>query len=162
MFSSEIKEVVYIAISAILLSIVLTFVSTLIGVRNDLAEIRNNEIHSAQDLEKYREFNKYNGTNVFGEDIIEAIRQYYNSDLTIYVNKSGSTGTSYTVTKDAVRAGSVSVDLDYLQNRFKPTSKFQAILAYDFRDPATITAPMDESKITSEVTGITFIYKGER
>lgn len=82
----EVKKVIYIAVGAMLLAIVLGFVSVLLDIRSDIAEIRNNEIAANKSLEQYRKFNKYDSKTLIGDEVIECIRMYYDKDVTIIVN----------------------------------------------------------------------------
>ena len=82
----EVKKVIYIAVGAMLLAIVLGFVSVLIDIRSNIAEIRNNEIAANKSLEQYRKFNKYDSKTLIGDEVIECIRMYYDKDVTIIVN----------------------------------------------------------------------------
>lgn len=82
----EVKKVVYIAIGAMLLAIVLGFVSVLLSIRTDIAEIRNSEIAANKQLEQYRKFNKYDSKTLIGDEVIECIRMYYDKDVSIIVN----------------------------------------------------------------------------
>ena len=59
MFSSEIKETVYIAVSLMILSLVLGMVVVVTDIRSDFANIRNAEITTAKQMSEYRKYNKY-------------------------------------------------------------------------------------------------------
>ena len=87
MFSSEIKETVYIAISCILAAAVLTLVAFVMDIRSDLAEVHNTELSSQRSISAYQEFNKYQDNVLYGEDIMQLIREYAGSEVTIYVDK---------------------------------------------------------------------------
>lgn len=87
MFSSEIKETIYIAISCILAAAVLTLVAFVMDIRSDLAEVHNTELTSQRSISAYQEFNKYQDNVLYGEDIMQLIREYAGSEVTIYVDK---------------------------------------------------------------------------
>ena len=87
MFSSEIKETIYIAISCILAAAVLTLVAFVMDIRSDLAEVHNTELSSQRSMTAYQEFNKYQDNVLYGEDIMGLIREYAGSDVAIYVDE---------------------------------------------------------------------------
>lgn len=87
MFSSEIKETIYIAISCILAAAVLTLVAFVMDIRSDLAEVHNTELSSQRSMTAYQEFNKYQDNVLYGEDIMQLIREYAGSDVAIYVDE---------------------------------------------------------------------------
>ena len=87
MFSSEIKETIYIAISCVLAAAVLTLVAFVMDIRSDLAEVHNTELSSQRSMTAYQEYNKYQDNVLYGEDIMQLIREYAGSDVTIYVDK---------------------------------------------------------------------------
>lgn len=87
MFSSEIKETIYIAISCILAAAVLTLVAFVMDIRSDLADVHNTELSSQRSMTAYKEFNKYQDNVLYGEDIMGLIREYAGSDVAIYVDK---------------------------------------------------------------------------
>ena len=84
MFSSEIKETVYIAISCILAAAVLTLVAFVMDIRSDLSEVHNTELSSQRSMMAYQEFNKYQNNVLYGEDIMQLIREYAGSGIAIY------------------------------------------------------------------------------
>lgn len=160
MVNSEIKEVVYIAISLFLAGMILTSISMFVHLRDSMAVVRNNEIQIANETSAYREFNKYNDTIVYGDDIIEAIRNYYDTDVRVYVNSiSPTNGGSYYIEKNLTNIKSLT-DITQLQNLFNTNVAYRAYLVFDLYDKTSIVnvkVPMYNSKITSEVTAIKFI-----
>jgi len=82
---SEIKEVVYIAISAILLSLVLGFIAVVGVVQRDIAQARNDTIVGNINMGQHRKYSKYDKKEITGEEVIECIRMYYDSGIDIYV-----------------------------------------------------------------------------
>ena len=87
MFSSEIKETIYIAISCVLAAAVLTLVAFVMDIRSDLAEVHNTELSSQRSMTAYQEYNKYQDNVLYGEDIMQLVREYAGSDVIIYVDK---------------------------------------------------------------------------
>lgn len=87
MFSSEIKETIYVAIGLFLAAMVLTLVAFVMGIRSDLANVQNMEIATRDSMESYFSFNKYQGTILYGEDVMAVIREFADTDITVYVDK---------------------------------------------------------------------------
>lgn len=87
MFSSEIKETVYIAISCMLAAAVLGLVAFVMDIRSDLASVQNNEIVTKIDMDAYAKFNKYQGAVLYGEDVMAVIREFADTDIAVYVNQ---------------------------------------------------------------------------
>lgn len=85
MFSSEIKETIYIAIGCILAAAVLGLVAFVLDARSDLASAQNDLVATRTDMESYREFNRYQNAILYGEDVIEVIRRFANTDIAVYV-----------------------------------------------------------------------------
>ena len=83
---NEVREVIYLAISTILLSIVLGVASFAIALNGDMAEIRNGQTNGVRQIMEYKEFNKYDRHEVVGDDVIECIRMYYDSGLDIFID----------------------------------------------------------------------------
>ena len=159
MLSSEIRDTIMIAISAILLSALLGFISFLFSVRNDFAEVRNNEVRATEAMANYREFNKYNNTTLYGEDIVVAVRDYYEDTITIRVNNKSGT---YTVDKHLAKSNPSLVDITNLKTLFPTTQKYKAVLVYGQVDFSKITIDYVPPALSSDVSGIVFFYTGER
>lgn len=86
MFSSEVKETVYIAISLMLAAMVLGMIAFVMDIRGDFAEAQNSETVARQEMSNYSKFDKYQGEVIYGEDIIGIIREFGNTDVAVYVN----------------------------------------------------------------------------
>ena len=86
----EVKETVYIAISAMILALVLSMVAILLEIRSDLADARNGEILAANSNLEYRQFNKYDNNTIYGDEVIELILLYYDTGIDIYVDTQTS------------------------------------------------------------------------
>jgi hypothetical protein len=170
--TEEIKQTIMIAVSAILLSSLLGFVSFLMMVRSDFASVRNAEVSAVQTMGDFREFNKYNGATLYGEDVVAGIRDYYNSSIKIRVKKVD--GTYYpsptgSMDKYMARQDIELVTLKHLQGEFMTDlmlkRKYKAILVYGQVDPATITVnwtPSSSTGIDTNVSAIVFFDIGER
>lgn len=97
----EVKEVVYLAVAAMLLSIILGMASYAIHLNNDMAEVRNGQIVAHQTIQQYNKYNKYNKNTIIGDEVIECLRLYYDSGIDIFVDsrenvESGSVVNSLT------------------------------------------------------------------
>ena len=93
----ETREVVYLSVSLILLAIVLTFAIFGIHTTHQVADVKNTENRKNENIEQYRKFNAYDGKTLIGDDVIEMIRMYYDSDVTIFVDHRSNTATGETV-----------------------------------------------------------------
>lgn len=87
MFSSEIKETIYIAISLMLAAMVLTLAAYVLSIRSDLASVKNTDIATQESMENFYTFNKYQGQILYGEDVIACIREFADTDISIYIDK---------------------------------------------------------------------------
>lgn len=160
MVSEEIRDTITIAVSLFVIAIVLTFVSVVMGIKADLASARNSSIESANHIEEYREFNKYNGTTVYGEDVVCAIRDFYDRGIRIQVNNED--GTSYYVDKYVARENKSLVDIDELRLKFPVTKKYSAVLVYGQVDLDTVNESYVPETINNNVSSIVFFDKGAR
>jgi hypothetical protein len=104
MFSSEIKETIYIAIGLFLAAAVLGLVAFVMDIRGDFASAQNQEIAARNQMTTYAEFDKYEGDILYGEDVIALIREYADSDIKVYIDKvvwtNGDVQTDYWVTRE--------------------------------------------------------------
>lgn len=85
MFTSEIKETIYLAINLILVAAVLGLVAFMMGLRSDYATVYNNEISTRNEISAYSKFDNYQGEVIYGEDIIAIIREYASSDIAVCI-----------------------------------------------------------------------------
>lgn len=157
MVHTEVKEVIYVALGLFIVSLVLSTASFFIHLRDEMASTRNDQIQTTTIANMYREFNKYNDTIVYGEDVIEAIRAYFDTDVELYVDRIGGSGSSYYITKELVKTNKSLVDIKVLQGKFGPNQRYKAYLVFDNVDVRTAKVPMFNSQITHEVTGIKFV-----
>ena len=87
MFSSEIKETIYVAIGLSLAAMVLALVAYVMGIRSDLASAQNELISTKYTMEAYTSYNKYQGAVLYGEDVMAIIREFAGSDIVVYIDK---------------------------------------------------------------------------
>lgn len=155
MVASEIRETIMIAISAVLLASLLGFVSYLMILRSDIASVRNSEVYATDSMSNFREFNNYTGVTLYGEDVVAAVRDYYDSDIKLAVkNPSGSI--IYSIDKNKARQTPSLVDLTYLQGQFSTNNKYTAVLVYGQVDLATVTLAHKSDGLDTNVSGIVF------
>lgn len=99
MFTSEIKETVYIAISCIVAALVLGLVAFVLDLRSDMAVAQNDQLIAKASMEAYKTYNKYQNATLYGEDIIGLIREFEGTDIVLYIEdlteKNGKEGTYY-------------------------------------------------------------------
>ena len=104
MFSSEIKETIYIAMSLILAAAVLGMVAFVMDIRSDFASVHNQEIMARNQVSSYAEYDKYQDEILYGEDVIALIREYANTEIKVYIDElvwtKGDSTKGYWVSKD--------------------------------------------------------------
>lgn len=128
MFSEEIKQVVFTAVTCVLLAIVLTFASQLIGVKKDLIAVRQDEINTQNLMSEAFEFSKYNATHVTGLDVIDAIAEYKkDKDMQVIVERQTSSGKStYVYNYTLYKSKPTLYTLKELQKTWLTTTKYRA------------------------------------
>lgn len=155
---NEIKEIIYIAISAIILSAVLGLVSIMMNVNRDMAGVRNREVQGSRQVMEYRQFNKYGHNTINGDELIECITSLYDSGIEILV-KTGVynlTSTRYTEqangeeyanainnSSDFIRYRSVDLtagreskyDIDRLMDNFPTNRGYRGYLVFNSQKP---------------------------
>lgn len=85
MFSTEIKETVYLAIGCFLVAIVLGLLAFIMDIRSDLAGAQNMQTATRQSMEAYTKYDKYNNKILYGEDVMEVIREFDDTDIIVYI-----------------------------------------------------------------------------
>ena len=83
---NETREVTYLAVSLILISVVLGFISFGLGLMTKMSDTRNSQLAANERLEDFRSFNAYDSQTIIGDEAIELIRQHYDSGVTIFVD----------------------------------------------------------------------------
>ncbi len=157
MFSSEIKETIYIAVSLMILALVLGMVVVVIDIRSDFAEIRNDEIATAIEMREYRKFNKYDNKTITGVDIIELIREFKNEEIEVYVDRLNG-GSEFYLTPAMVSIDPSLIDVDTLQPKIRPNHIYTSYLRYDFDNVKSIVSPSTGIGNYATITGISIKY----
>lgn len=159
MFSSEIKETVYIAVSLMILALVLGMVVVVIDIRSDFAEIRNDEIATAVEMREYRKYNKYNVEKITGTELIVLIKEFYDTDIEIYIDELKN-GSDYYIKYEDFRTGVKELDeLDYenLKNIIDENREYKPYFKYDFDDVKNTSDLVLSKGNYSVITGITIV-----
>lgn len=107
MVGSEIRETLNIAVSAMILAVLLSFIVYMITLSRGISTAYNNEVYVAESLSSYHEFSHFDGNNkLSGLDVISAIRDYADSSVEILVrNRDGDrvyNKTSAVLDKDSI------------------------------------------------------------
>jgi hypothetical protein len=158
MLRKQIEELIYTAFSLSVVALVIINIVYLNGLKSDINLHYNDLNIGMKAVSEYREFNKYDANMLYGEDIIEAVRLYYNQDIEIVVLQGGTE--VLRVNKDTVASNENIVSISSLQAKFNRNDKYLALLAFDMKDPRTITGDANYYKnITryNRITGIVFI-----
>jgi len=132
--NSEIKEVVYIAVSLIILSIVLGFVAILSNVQGDIAQIRNNEVIGNQNLIQAREFNKYDRGFIIGPEVVEVILKLKESDISVQVYTDLNNFRIFNLSQYLIPANEVFYSIEpgsFLLTTFNSNTRFRTYLIYN-------------------------------
>lgn len=99
---NEVREVTYISIGLILVAIVISFISYCLTVKGEVAGYRNQEIRSNENIEQFREYNAYDEKTLIGDEVIELIRDKYDSGISIFVDYRANISTGDIVDTDLV------------------------------------------------------------
>lgn len=83
---NETREVTYLGVSLMIVAMVIGFIVYGLGLTNKMAQARNSEVVANDKIEEYREYNAYDGQTLIGDDVIELIRQKYDSGITLFVD----------------------------------------------------------------------------
>lgn len=129
MIHNEIRDTVWLGISLILLAIILTFVVYLMGVRSDLADIKNAQATTDSELHEYAKYNQYNNVRVQGIDIASAVRDYYKEGIRIGV-KDANGLLMYEVDDQLAKANPSLVDFDFLTATFPVEQYYTAYVVH--------------------------------
>lgn len=161
MLSSEIRGTVMIGVSLFLLSILLSFAAFLMYIVSDFANARNGEILAQDSVSSFREFNKYNGQILYGEDVVAAIRDYFDTDIRIRVNNFDGV---YEIDKYKARQNPDLVKVEYLLGKFPVNRKYSSVLVYgDVLDLSEVKKDGNYTEtIGNNVTAIVFFDEGVR
>jgi hypothetical protein len=165
MDNENVQDIFGIAIQFILIGLFLTFCIFALHIRTSFAVTRNEQIDNTRKIREAREFNKFKQRectgpgcegHVYGDDIIELLREHAAGDLEIYINKVSETGISLLLNSDtAVREANLftSYSLNTLLNA---QSEFHPFLIYDGGDITNSIYYNNNS--TGQITGVAFVW----
>jgi len=92
------------------------------------------------------EFSKYNNTIVLREDVISAIRDYYDTDVRIGVKNTSGSLIYYMDKYKARNPSGTPLTVSELMTFFNnPNKKYKAVLIYGYADLATIPSSYTSS-----------------
>ena len=141
MFSEEVKQTVYLAVTCCLLAVVLSFAAVFIGLRNDMATVRNEQIITTRTQKQTNEFSQYDGKLITGAEVIQGIRDYYKSeDVCVYVYSGGMIDVySYKCDREGLYGTPLTsselnkkYSLVELQKVFNASAEYEAYSLYGF------------------------------
>lgn len=170
MTRETLEEMVTIGVEFLTVAIFLVFVVNFVGIKNDFAEVKNNKIVTSQNVKQYREFGKYEtgfskisdadykSECLYADDVIEAIRDFRDGSIEIYVNKPNSTGVPIHLTKSDAEKNPSNYTMESLMSTTKGIdlkALFHPYLIYNGSDVTDTTFYNNFSSGT--VTGIAFI-----
>ena len=152
---SEIKEIVYISVSVLVLSIILTFISLMGTIQNNIARTRNDEIAGNKNMVQQEKYSEYNMTELVGEQVIECIEMYYDQNITIFVESTPVPINTFNL--DAYTTSpinfSVAASDNTLATWFTNTGRYRAYLVYNSASPQAIYNTIMASYRSKSVSG---------
>lgn len=138
MVSSEIKETIAIAVSAIILASLLSFIAYSMQLGYAMSTTHNNDVYTKESLASFKEFSKFEGrTELNHTDIVAAIRDYYTTDTDILVMVNPSTSLLYTKESAILNSNSVTYETlqaYYLNNGAQGMGNYDSYLVYGAPD----------------------------
>lgn len=113
MTRDTLEEMITIGMEFLMVAIFLVFVVNFVGIKSSFAEVKNNKTVTSHNIKQYREFGKYEtgfsditkdadykSECLYADDVIEAIRNYRDGSIEIYVDKPNSSGIPIHLTKE--------------------------------------------------------------
>lgn len=149
------------AIEYLLIVIFIGAIMRFVIMRNNYAQAYNDKVVLQEAVDNQLRYEGYStGTDignkaecVLGNHVIEAIRQYSNGELRVYVDKDAF-GNNIYMDRDTLRLTPYAFSVAALVDKIEATDYYHPFLVYDTRE-------MDDFTVGSQVTGITFMkYAG--
>ena len=110
MVGPEIRDTANIAVSAIILAGLLSFIAFVLTLAYSLSGAHNDEVYAKESLASYHQFSNFDGSQKLnGLDVISAIRDYSDTHLEILV-KNRDVDKLYTKTSATLDKKSVTVE----------------------------------------------------
>ena len=171
MTRETIEEMITIGIEFLTVAIFLVFVVNFVGIKKDFANVKNDKIVTAHNVKQYREFGKYEtgfsdiGNDVdykneclYADDVIEAIRNYRDGSIEIYVDKPNTSGKPIHLTRQDAEENPDHYTMETLMstvNGIDNKALFHPYLIYNGNNVMDTSFYNNHS--TGTVTGIAFI-----
>lgn len=170
MTRETIEDMISIGMEYLMVAVFLVFVVHFIGIKNDFANVKNYRISTQRNIKEYREFGKYEtgyssiGTAdylsecLYADDVIEAIRNYSDGSIEIYVNRPNASATPIHLTRENARLYPERYSLERLSSTtsgIDSSARFHPYLIYNGSDVRNSIFYNNYSSGT--VTGIAFI-----
>lgn len=171
----EIKETIYFGISMLLLAIVVIFIANGLQLRDEYADVRNEQTNRQAYAKVLDEFDNYNGYSEWkygtydglmcsscltGVEVVNAVKTYMcDAGVAVYVSQQGIGGENiYAYNKSST----LDLTADYLQTQIPAESKYHPILYFGNRSEnamvnALNSGSLEEYNSTKNITGIIFI-----
>lgn len=142
------------AFEYILIVIFFIAVISFVHIRNNYADSFNTKEVTETQMQEALEFNKYNTTGVLtGDAVIEAIRNYKDGRIEIYVSKPGVSPIWLTATSNA--SNNALFTTANLEKYISPKDHYKVYLSYDSTNLSTVKSVQTPG---IEITGIAFVY----
>ncbi|BCJ93090.1 hypothetical protein acsn021_06590 [Anaerocolumna cellulosilytica] len=165
MDNENVQDIFGIAIQFILIGLFLTFCIFAFHIRSSFAVTRNEQIDSTRKIREARQFSKFKQNectghlcdgHVYGDDIIELLREHAAGDLEIYINKVSETGISLRLNSETSVREANLFTTSSLNTLLNTQSEFHPYLIYDGGD---VTNSIYYNKnSTGQVTGVAFVW----
>lgn len=169
------RDMMAFILNIILLSSLIFFCVFLLGVRSDIASVRNMEVMAKSSIADMYKYNLYQTDVLYGEDVVAAIRNLYDQGVTIAVNDAavyetfacvdGSTTVVngfYEVNERLARKCPPLIDTKKLIKMFSVNKEYTAVLTYGGVASKDVTLAYRQAAVNSDVTGVVFFYTGVR
>lgn len=169
MVGPEIRDTANIAVSAMILAGLLSFIAFVLTLAYSLSGAHNDEVYAKESLASYHQFSNFDGSQKLnGLDVISAIRDYSDTHIEILVKSAGVSKlynkTNATLDKNSITVQALECQF-YAPNNADAGCKagsmntvYNAVLLYGHTDILTINERTyaKPSVFDTGVTGIIF------
>lgn len=171
MTRETLEEMITIGVEFLTIAIFLVFVVNFVGIKGDFAEVKNNKIITAHYVKQYREFGKYEAgfspesddaayksECLYADDVVEAIRNYRDGSIEIYVDRPNASGVPIHLTRADAEQNPSNYSLEALMSAARGVelgTLFHPYLIYNGNDVTNTVFYNNNS--SGSVTGIAFI-----
>lgn len=164
----ETTGILSLGVELVLLGAVVITIAGLVVARNRLSDAVNRRSNTDISTANYRQFNKYDmgehssdcKNHIYGDELMELIRNYYDTDITIYVDKLSSSGSSLTCNRAEWLRDKDKFSYKELQKVISPNTEYHTYLVYDDNNASEVdyyTPP----RAGSVVTGVAVYFVAE-